>query len=121
MDACVLLVEGTVSLLRISTRALLRDEGGPALSSTRDDWENLMFHCQPLENTVNDLVAGLYPPQERDELKELSAALQTCCELLMSEFPQSSAECSSQHTEQLQVAEKLIEESYAALVTALAK
>lgn len=117
VDACVSLVEGTVCLLRISTRALLRDEGGPALSSSRDDWENLMFHCQPLENTVNDLVAGLYPPQEPDELKDLSASLQTCCELLLAEFPQSSV--SLQHTEQLQATDRLIDESYTALVVAL--
>lgn len=120
VEASVAMVEATVSLLRISTRALLHDGGGPALSGSRDDWENLLFHCRPLDTIVNDLVAGLYPPQEGEDLQELSAALNTCCELLITEFPSSSSESVSQHLEQVEAAEKRIDEAYNALVAASA-
>ena len=119
VEASVSLVAGAVSLLRISTRSLLHDSGGPGLPGTRDDWENLLFHCRPLETIVNDLVAGLYPPQEREDLLELSAALHTSCESIVDEFPPSSAESAAQHLEQVRDAERQIDESYEALVASL--
>jgi len=109
-----------LKLLRLCARALLHDAAGPSLHASRDEWENINFHCQPLDTIVSDLVAGLYPPQDPTELQELTAALHTICEQIAAEFPGTEAPpAQSEYAEQVQAAQVHLDEVYAALVAAL--
>ena len=101
------------SLLRLTCRALLHDAGGPALTSSRDSYENIMFLARPLSTLVNDLVASLFPPQDAEELAELSAALHTSCECAVSEFPTDTAPLDVEPA--LQTLQSQLDEAYAAL------
>ena len=77
----------------------------------------MLFLSKPLEPLVNDLVAALYPPQETEDLNELSAALHTSCECIVAEFPSSSVQPNV--TEALGTAELQLDEAHAALAAAL--
>jgi hypothetical protein len=114
----VALITAASSLLRLCCRALLHDRGGGTLLGSMEAYENMLFLSKPVEPLVNDLVAALYPPQEAEELTDLSAALHTSCECIVAEFPSSTAQ--SNMTEALRTAEVKLDEAYAALAAALA-
>ena len=113
----VALITATASLLRLCCRALLHDRGGAALANGSEPYENMLFLSRPVEALVNDLVAALYPPQETEEIAELSAALHTSCECIVSEFPVSTA--LPDITEALRTAQLQLDEAHAALAAAL--
>lgn len=113
----VALVTAATSLLRMSCRALLHDTGGAALTGSREAYENILFLAKPLSTLVNDLVASLYPPQETEELVELSAALHTSCECMVSEFPTQTAPPDVELA--LRTAQTQLDEAHAALADAL--
>ena len=104
-------------LLRLTCRSLLHDAGGPALTGSRDAYENIMFLAKPLSTLVNDLVASLFPPQDAEDLAELSAALHTSCECIVSEFPTDTAPPDVEPA--LQTAQLQLDEAHAALANAL--
>ena len=113
----VALVTAATSLLRLTCRALLHDAGGQALTSSRDSYENIMFLAKPLSSLVNDLVASLFPPQDVEELAELSAALHTSCECIVSEFPLDTAPPDVEPA--LRTAQSQLDEAHAALAGSL--
>ncbi len=113
----VALATAATSLLRLTCRALLHDDGGPALTGSRDSYENIMFLAKPLSSLVNDLVALLFPPQDVEELAELSAALHTSCECIVSEFPLDTAPPDVEPA--LQTAQSQLDEAHTALAGSL--
>jgi len=113
----VALVTAATSLLRLTCRALLHDAGGPALAGSRDSYENIVFLAKPLSTLVNDLVASLFPPQDAEELAELSAALHTSCECIVSEFPIDTAPPDVEPA--LRTVQSQLDEAHAALAATL--
>lgn len=79
------------ALLRAVARTLLAAGAALEAPGGRDEWEGLLFHVRTLATEAEDLAAGIYPPQDSEELDGAAEAVVNCCELICEETPVEEA------------------------------
>lgn len=83
--AANVIIHAVLDLLKCLIRMLVRQE---AMSQDSvDSWESLLFHAQKLADASNDLGAALYPPQDKEEIVEISNSIEVGVELMVDEIP----------------------------------
>eukprot|EP00200_Dunaliella_tertiolecta_P004377 CAMPEP_0202355320 /NCGR_PEP_ID=MMETSP1126-20121109/10266_1 /ASSEMBLY_ACC=CAM_ASM_000457 /TAXON_ID=3047 /ORGANISM="Dunaliella tertiolecta, Strain CCMP1320" /LENGTH=379 /DNA_ID=CAMNT_0048947921 /DNA_START=59 /DNA_END=1198 /DNA_ORIENTATION=+ len=73
-------------------------------------WENCVWHAKNLQSSVEDLGAAMYPPQELDEIEDMTEGLvvsvQCILEEVLQEHMEAAAEAASSLQSELEVAEQ---------------
>ncbi|KAK9845378.1 hypothetical protein WJX81_005018 [Elliptochloris bilobata] len=79
------LVDAARAAVCLAARLLLR--GPPLDAAGLDAWESAAWHARQLGTAANDLGAGLYAPQDVEELAGAGEAVATGVELVLDELP----------------------------------
>ena len=86
--SCLPLLKAVLDLTKCLVQLLLAEGALPDASSV-ESWESLLFHVKGLADVANDLGAALFAPQELGEVVSAADSLNTGCQLVVDELPDS--------------------------------